>query len=908
MLNEIFEQILKMSLSGGIAIIFIMIFRLLIKRLPKIFSYALWAVVLFRLLCPINIYSDFSLVGLFSEPIKEITQAKQMTKDELEDIIGEIKTDNIVVSDITPSGTTVTIGETNFSEPTNLTVNKTNIPLVVWLIGIAVIMCCSIYGFIRLKNQLIGAVNSRENIYIADNIPSPFVVGFIFPKIYLPSNLNENESEYVICHEKYHIKRFDHIIKAIAFLTLCLHWFNPLVWSAFILFSKDMEMSCDEAVIKQFGEDIKSDYAKSLLDFSTGKRIYAATPLAFGEESVKTRINNIARMKKPTVIMIVAATIIVLTSTVILITDPMNKQTELLGANYHISECIYNDGEDSAPPVQFCISADYWLYSKETENDAWELLGKLEKEGITKEKTEKYLFDDSAWIKRYNVREIKDSYILRLENNYFYLAILTSSGDTLLCYGWEDISEKDDKYSDDTYIKAMYLLESEFSKNSFNVNFFERSLKYTVGKNIDCFHYYENDKHPGFAVVGFKAGNGSRETMTDLGFAVFSFAENVGYKLIEWHNYVGAAVNGEKIYTCEHPAIFSINGVSNYMNSYDVVLSVSPELYKITRKYRYDGKNDVIVSDLTDGHISMTLFKRTDRDGAVEVTQYYYDEDNNCFGSEDVTVASNFTDISGEKYVSWRSIYMTPFSSFLSINGDSGYRYVVGEDSFSLIPKDNYNITTVNDIKYEWQKLPWTKEEWTEMFILEVPEELSNTETILWQPISDDYFSLECNGKMYISRYIYESVPQRTSIWDIYELIPEEKVGFAEWIYEPYMSHKLPYFMFEFDIPNATHITAICIDGEISNEDESGVNSPADKKYNSDSAIYWSPHSDMVINNNCSEIHFTVSNGEEVMFNGIIYITPGVNKGSYTATIGGHGLCIKNNSEYEGAIISLINE
>jgi len=884
-----------------------MIFRLFIKRMPKVFSYALWAVVLFRLLCPINIYSEFSLVGLFSEPIREITESKPMTEEELEDIIGPIQQDNIVVSEITPSDVTVHVGSTIHDEPIDLTVNKINIPLIIWLIGITAIVIYSVYGVVKLKLKLIGSVNLNENIYIADGIASPFVIGLIFPKIYLPSNLTEEESKYIICHEKYHIKRFDHIVKAVYFFALCLHWFNPFVWIGFTLFTKDMEMSCDEAVIKHFGDHIKSDYAQSLLDFSIGRRTYSATPLTFGEESTKARIRNIAKLKKPTVLMIIAAVAVVLLSTLILITDPLNKQAELMGANYHISKIIYNDGEEKTPPIQFCISADYRLYSKMTGNDDWELLGELKNENISKEEIERYLSDDSAWVNRYTVSEIKDSYILRLEDDNFYIALQLSDGDTILAYGWEDVSEKGDEFSDDTYIKTMYLLESEFSKNTFNVNFFERSLKYTVGKNIDCFYYYENDKHPGFAVVGFKAGHGSRETMTDLGFAVFSYAENVGYKLIEWHNYIGAAVNGEKIYTCEHPAVFSINGVSNFMNSYDVVLYTAPELHKITRKYRYNDKNEVIISDLTDGHIGMTLFHRSDRDGAVEVMQYYYDEWNNCFGSDDVTVASRFTDISGKSYVSHRSVYITPISSIISINGDSGYRYIVGEDSFSIVGKANNYADIINDVKYEWQKLPWTKEEWNEMFFLNVPEELNNTDNILWQPLSDNYCLLECNEKMYIVRYYYEENAQRTTIWDIYELIPEEKVGFAEWVNDPYQSHTQPYFQFEFDIPNATHILALCSDGIISNEDEVGVNLPSQKIYNKGTPVHWSPQMNEITTDKCSIIHFNAFNGEDVICNGMIYITPGIERGAYSATVGGYNLCIKN-SENSGALISLMEE
>ena len=133
----------------------------------------------------------------------------------------------------------------------------------------------------------------KENIYICDYISSPFVIGTVKPKIYLPSTLNENETEYVIAHEKHHIKRFDHIVKLLAFIALTLHWFNPFVWLAFELAMQDMEMSCDEAVIKKLGDDVRSSYSQSLLNFATGKHIFAGTPLAFGEGDTKIRIKNL---------------------------------------------------------------------------------------------------------------------------------------------------------------------------------------------------------------------------------------------------------------------------------------------------------------------------------------------------------------------------------------------------------------------------------------------------------------------------------------------------------------------------------------------------------------------------------------------------------------------------------------
>ncbi|MBO5036333.1 MAG: hypothetical protein J6D42_04565 [Clostridia bacterium] len=914
MISALFSQILQMSIASGIAIIFVIIFRLLLKSAPKIFSYMLWAVVLFRLLCPINIMSDFSLAGIFTEKIEEFTDAVNYQPTDFEDVIGEIEPDNIVTTTVTPRHSTIHIGNTTFPNEPEITVRRSvGIIETIWISGIIAIAGYNLIGFIKLKRKLVGSVMIDEGVYISDGIPSPFVVGLIFPKIYIPSDLSDDEKEYIICHEKHHIRRHDNIIKAIAFVALCIHWFNPLVWIAFSLFVKDMEMSCDEAVIRKFGDNIKADYAQSLLDFSIGKNAYSATPLAFGEGNTETRIKNIAKFKKPAHIVIIAAIAIVSISTVVLITNPANKNTELLGANYHINKIIYMIDDATPKPVQYCISADYRLFLKQSATEDWDYLGQLEKDDILASDLKKYLSKESAWVSRFDIKKITDCYILRTYEDNFYIVVQTSDGKTLLGYGWEDKSERDDEYSDDTYIKELYLLESEFRRHGFNVNFFDRSLKYTVGKNVSSFSYYENEYYPGFAIVGFRAGHGSIETMTDLGFAVFSYAENIGYKLIDWHLYLDAAINGEKIYTCEHPAVFSINGVKNYMNSFDVVLSAAPELHKISRVYSYEDKGDVTIEDETSATVNMALFKRNYRDGTVSVMQYYYDEYGNCIGSEDVTVSSNFTDIQGTSYVSWRELYMTPISSFMALGGDSGARYIIGDDSFSICSKTSDNIQTFDNINYEWQKFPWTEEEWNEMFIYNVPDEMKSTNGMLWQPLSDRYGLIEKDNTLYILTYSDMTDRENGLVWSIYELIEESAVGFAEWKYEPYLSSKLPCFQFEFDIENYTHVTAIALDGgTLLNYDSEGDPSPGDKTYKKGTPIRWSPRTisldaiaQIRTQSEVSEIYFDIFNGDTPIYHGIIYIKPGSDPDAYSATIGGYGLKIGNDPDFSGAVISV---
>ena len=239
-------KLLNMSLTAGVAIVFVMLLRLLLKKAPKVFSYALWAIVLFRLLCPVSVESGFSLYNLIDAPAKEagaLTSAieyvpEDIVHTEYPTVVLPVPGVSEVINDALPQGR-----EQQVADPMEAPMS---IATYVWMAGVLVLVIYSIVSYIRLHRKLRVTVPLRDNIYIADDIRSPFVIGLIRPKIYLPCSISEHEQEYVILHEQHHIKRLDHIIKLIAFAALCVHWFNPLVWAAFILASKDMEMSRQE--------------------------------------------------------------------------------------------------------------------------------------------------------------------------------------------------------------------------------------------------------------------------------------------------------------------------------------------------------------------------------------------------------------------------------------------------------------------------------------------------------------------------------------------------------------------------------------------------------------------------------------------------------------------------------------
>ncbi len=316
-------KLLNMSLTASVAIVLVILLRLLLKKAPKVISYALWGVVLFRLLCPVSIGSNFSVYNLFDAPAQEsgtITSVieyvpSNIVHTEYPSVALPVPGISDAINEALPQGR-----EQLVADPLEAPMSITT---YIWMIGVLVMAIYSIVSYVRLRRKLSVVVPLRDNIFIADDIKSPFVVGLFRPKIYLPCNLGDKEQEYIILHEQHHIKRLDHVMKALAFLALAIHWFNPLVWVAFILASKDMEMSCDEAVIRKIGGDVRADYSASLLTLATGRRIIAGTPLAFGEGDTKGRINNLSKWKKPAVWVVLIAVVACAVLAVTVLTNPI---------------------------------------------------------------------------------------------------------------------------------------------------------------------------------------------------------------------------------------------------------------------------------------------------------------------------------------------------------------------------------------------------------------------------------------------------------------------------------------------------------------------------------------------------------------------------------------------------------
>jgi len=276
----------ELSLTACYVILFILAARFLLRKAPKIYSYALWGVVYFKLVSVFKL--DFFKRSLIPQP-----QIDKIYYDIAPDYTAFYSTEAGIVSQV----------NSEFVAPVPV-VTPMYTPALIWFVVLCVLLAVSAVMYFRahLKLKSSSINNLKDNVYISDAISTPFVFGIIRPKIYLPDGLTEQQQKYVITHEKVHIRRGDHIIKLFAFAITCIHWFNPLVWLGFFLLEKDMEMSCDEKVLQILGNEHKKDYSYCILSLSSNNRFVPKAYLSFGDSDTKKRIKNVLNYKKPAVV------------------------------------------------------------------------------------------------------------------------------------------------------------------------------------------------------------------------------------------------------------------------------------------------------------------------------------------------------------------------------------------------------------------------------------------------------------------------------------------------------------------------------------------------------------------------------------------------------------------------------
>ena len=326
-LQGIFTTILNMSITASYVAVAVILVRMLLRKAPKIFSYALWAVVLFRLIFPFTFTTTFSFLGL-------LNVNSQNNKGLLEYVPHDI---GLMQTPAVQSGIDSLDSAVNSSLPAAVPIASVN-PMqiwmnlfyLIWLAGIVALLSYSVLSYVKTKRRLLTATLVKDNIYESDQIGTAFVFGFIYPKIYVPVGVEDADLSYILAHECTHIRRRDYLIKPFTFFALIIHWFNPIMWLSFRLMSRDMEMSCDESVLQKMRQDVKRDYSNSLLSLSVKRNgLFIVDPLAFGESHVKARIKNILNYKKPVFWVVITSVIVLIGAGVALLSNPQLRYSNL---------------------------------------------------------------------------------------------------------------------------------------------------------------------------------------------------------------------------------------------------------------------------------------------------------------------------------------------------------------------------------------------------------------------------------------------------------------------------------------------------------------------------------------------------------------------------------------------------
>ncbi|MDE6625295.1 MAG: M56 family metallopeptidase [Lachnospiraceae bacterium] len=349
------EILLNMSLMASIVIFVVIIVRQLFSWLgvPKKYAYLLWILPFIRLVCPWSFESDLSLlpdIGQITEYVANTVDNHNRDEEDMDTAGGTGKSNpKNSINENTMSDLNGTVGGSDLSNQKGIEQDipmsgqqRDREPVVgdldtaggksnhalwwmlsgIWLTGVVGILFFSIDKYRKLKKRLNVSFLVRDNIYLVDDMETAFVAGYLSPRIYLPAGISEREMEYIIAHEKVHISRKDHWIKTLAFFAVALHWFNPVCWLAFVLMGKDMEMSCDEVVIRTMDREDKKAYANVLLNMAAGKRPLAGVPLTFVEGNAKERIKNVMKDKKPIKIVSVLAVLVIAILAGTLLTNP----------------------------------------------------------------------------------------------------------------------------------------------------------------------------------------------------------------------------------------------------------------------------------------------------------------------------------------------------------------------------------------------------------------------------------------------------------------------------------------------------------------------------------------------------------------------------------------------------------
>ena len=357
-LQNLFTAVLNMSVTGSIVILCVLAARLVLKKAPRVFSCALWLVVLFRLLCPVSLTAPVSVLSFVDAPMAEsgaVEYVQMPVRAPTETILVE-PGQMVPSTEAAPS-------------PEEAPFDWNLIASRVWIAGVAALTGYGMISYVNLKRKLRESVPLGKGIREADGITTPFVLG---RTIYLPAGLPAEERSYILLHEQLHIRHGDPAVKLLFWAAVCLHWFNPLVWLGFLLCERDMELRCDEAVLRQCGTGMRSDYAQSLLNCAAGQR-FAPAPLAFGEGDTGRRVKFVLGWKKAKLWMAVPAAVLCAAVLVLTACNPADEGESPFGHSYRAQQISASAERSEAANMTTCtLTSDMGLFLR---SDKTELAG-----------------------------------------------------------------------------------------------------------------------------------------------------------------------------------------------------------------------------------------------------------------------------------------------------------------------------------------------------------------------------------------------------------------------------------------------------------------------------------------------------------------------------------------------------
>lgn len=346
-MTDIFLSVINMSISAGYLILAVILLRLVLKKAPKWIAVLLWGIVAVRLVCPFSVESILSLI-----PSAE-TVSPDIMIEASPSINSGIPIINSAINPIISESFTPAAGDS--VNPLQIVVP---ILAFVWIVGMTALVLYTLISYLRIKGKINTAVHLEGDVYQSENVESPFVLGIIKPKIYIPFGIDDMRLEHVLAHERAHIRRKDHLWKPLGFMILAVYWFSPLAWVGYILLCRDIELACDEKVIKELERDARADYTEALLSCSINRRTIAACPVAFGEAGVKSRIKSALAYKKPALYVIVAAILLCIVFAVCFLTDPPVKNFNTDGNISEENNSLAGVDSDSSDGIKYKVNSD----------------------------------------------------------------------------------------------------------------------------------------------------------------------------------------------------------------------------------------------------------------------------------------------------------------------------------------------------------------------------------------------------------------------------------------------------------------------------------------------------------------------------------------------------------------------